>query len=384
MSVRSWPTRPLGELLRHVQDPVSVQPNQRYPNFGIYSFGRGVFEKPPIDGSTSSAKALYRARAGQFVYSRLFAFEGAYGVVPDELDGCFVSNEFPLFEAQSDELRLPYLEWYFRLPATWTAVSAKATGMGNRRQRIHPDGILAHEIPLPEPPEQDRIVAKLGAAAARVAKAQLHCCEINEQRHAFVTSLHLALSEDRVVQVESLLQLDEDVVSVEPDGAYPHLGIRSFGLGLFPKPAVRGVDTTYRAFNRVREGQLVLSQVKGWEGAVAVCPGELAGYFASPEYRTFSVIADQCVLDYLSAIVSTAWFHEFLAEATRGQGARRGRTRPELFLKIRIPMPSIDNQRRGTRVFRQFGMIAPDLKRCEAELETMMPAILDRAFKGEL
>ena len=61
-----------------------------YPNLGIYSFGRGLFAKPSISGATTSAPKLFRVRSGQFIYSRLFAFEGAFGVVPEHMDGWYV------------------------------------------------------------------------------------------------------------------------------------------------------------------------------------------------------------------------------------------------------------------------------------------------------
>ena len=97
-----WRRYELSEVMTPVADPVSVEADAQYPNMGILSFGRGVFNKAPIDGSRTSAKTLYRIRAGQFIYSRLFAFEGAYAAVPQEFDGRFVSNEFPTFDVDED------------------------------------------------------------------------------------------------------------------------------------------------------------------------------------------------------------------------------------------------------------------------------------------
>ena len=108
--------------------------------------------------------------------------------MPDELDGTFVSNEFPLLEPLSPRLRIGYLAWYFRLARTWADVATKATGMGSRRQRIHPEMIYAHAIPLPSPDEQDRIVATLDAAAARVTEAQRLCREIDQEADALLRS----------------------------------------------------------------------------------------------------------------------------------------------------------------------------------------------------
>ena len=69
-----WPRTRLSELVRPADELVPVRDGHSYPNFGIYSFGRGLFGKPPIDGSQTSATALRRVRAGNFIYSRLFAF----------------------------------------------------------------------------------------------------------------------------------------------------------------------------------------------------------------------------------------------------------------------------------------------------------------------
>jgi type I restriction enzyme S subunit len=50
-----WPKVRLVEVLRQVSDPHQVEADREYPNFGIYSFGRGLFHKQPISGATTSA-----------------------------------------------------------------------------------------------------------------------------------------------------------------------------------------------------------------------------------------------------------------------------------------------------------------------------------------
>ena len=172
--------------------------------------------------------------------------------------------------------------------------------------------------------------------------------------------------------------------AVIPTSSYPQVGVRSFGAGLFAKSAVAGSATTYKTFNRLYEGALVLSQVKGWEGAVAICPAKLAGWFVSPEYRTFRCIEDQARPGYLAPLVRTRWFWEKLGCATRGVGARRERTRPEQFLNIEIPIPTIEKQAQGERVFAQVAMLRRVQAETAAELDALLPSILDKAFKGGL
>jgi len=143
-------TRPrLGEVVTFRPDPVKVDTAARYPNLGIFSFARGLFEKPPIDGLATSAATLFRVRARQFVYSRLFAFEGAYGVVPSDLDGRFVSNEYPTFDCDESRVLPEFLEAYFKNPEVWQEVAVGSKGLGDRRQRVPPEQVLAHRLWLP-------------------------------------------------------------------------------------------------------------------------------------------------------------------------------------------------------------------------------------------
>ncbi|HRD74867.1 MAG TPA: restriction endonuclease subunit S, partial [Hyphomicrobiaceae bacterium] len=169
---KTWDSVLLGQVLRPALDPHKVDASRSYPNLGIYSFGRGVFQKPPIEGTNTSASTLYRVRAGQFIYSRLFAFEGAYALVPPDLCGSYVSNEFPTFDCDPQRLDAGYLSWLFRRPTLWRDIAARSTGMGDRRQRIHPEQVLAEAIPLPPLDEQRRIVARIDALAAKIAEAR--------------------------------------------------------------------------------------------------------------------------------------------------------------------------------------------------------------------
>ena len=80
------------------------------------------------------------------------------------------------------------------------------------------------------------------------------------------------------------------------------MGIKGFTGGLFKKAGVKGSETSYRWFNRLHDGLLVVSQPKGWEGAIAVCAKNLTGWFVSPEYRTFRCHDDRLTSRYLDML----------------------------------------------------------------------------------
>jgi type I restriction enzyme, S subunit len=152
-----WTMVNLGDVIRHVRDASAVELQGSYPNMGIFSFGKGTFEKPPILGTSTAARVLFRVRANQFIYSRLFAFEGAYAVVPEQLDGHFVSGEYETFECDKNQVTPAFLMAYFKLPSVWAEIAAGSKGLGDRRQRVHADHLLTHRLLLPRRDWQEKI-----------------------------------------------------------------------------------------------------------------------------------------------------------------------------------------------------------------------------------
>lgn len=170
-------SRRLDEVLTLDLDRVEVKPDERYPVAGVYSFGRGLFERGPMPGSSTSYAHLNRLRAGQLVLSRLKAFEGAVAVVPPELDGWYLSQEFPTFSLVPTELDARYLAHVCRWPDFWSALASTSKGIGARRERVHPSALLELELALPMVEEQTRIARRLDRLQERLD----HLAERREQ-----------------------------------------------------------------------------------------------------------------------------------------------------------------------------------------------------------
>lgn len=381
---KAWPIVNLDEVLRLDLDRVPVNAETCYPMVGVLSFGHGLFEREAIENGKTTYRVFYRLKADHIVMSQLFGWEGALALCTDKFAGRYLSPQFPTFVADQTKLDRRFFGWTIRRPTFWEELGKRAVGMGDRRRTLNPEALLALEIPLPPLSEQRRIVARIEELAAQIQEAQTAREQAAKEVEALVISLHLELSGERVTKLGQILTLDEDAVPIVADGSYPQVGVKSFGGGLFPKTATAGTDTTYRIFNRLYSGAVVLSQVKGWEGALDVCPDRLARWFVSPEYRTFRCIDGAARPGYLAPIVRSKWFWGKLTDATRGVGARRERTRPEQFLKVEIPMPDYHKQLLGERAFEQVDALKRLQAETAAELDALLPSILDKAFKGEL
>ena len=378
---KGWRIVTLGEVFDLDLDAVPVSPSGEYAMAGVLSFGRGLFEKTPVHGVDTSYKTFFRLQAGQIVLSQLFGWEGAIAPVTPEFAGRFVSSQFPTFRPKPN-LDPAFARWIIRNSKLWDQLRSAAKGMGDRRRTLSPEIFFGASSTLPPLAEQQQIATHLDAIETRLARVQKLREESRTEGQALTISLHHHLSDKRFRRLDELLRLDEEYEPITADGAYPQVGIRSFGEGMFRKPPTLGSETTYRAFNTLRAGKLVMSQVKGWEGAVAVCPDDLDGWFVSPEYRTFACREGQCDPAYLSHLVETQWFHEHLVSATRGVGARRERIRPEMLLGIEIPFPDLTGQRTALKTIEHMTEAKALFSQSAPLEEALLPSLLDRVFNG--
>jgi hypothetical protein len=176
------PKVPLGEVLELVLDEVVVEPLGTYPMAGVYSFGKGLFAREPITGSETSYQKLSRLHEGQFVYSRLFAWEGAVAVVTREFDGLFLSQEFPTFRIDPQRATPEYLTHIARWPTFHVALAGNTRGLGLRRQRVHPEQLLAIEIPLPSLDEQRRIAERIDRLVRLAERVRSSSQSVGDER----------------------------------------------------------------------------------------------------------------------------------------------------------------------------------------------------------
>jgi type I restriction enzyme S subunit len=374
---------PLGNVLKRSIEAISLEPTQTYQQITVRLRHRGVVSRGTVLGAEVGSTRQYRAKAGQLILSRIDARHGAIGLVPESLDGAVVSNDFWLFDIDESRVFPKFIDYYVGTPEFVQLCRQASEGTTNR-VRLQPEQFLALPIPVPSLSEQRQIVARIEELASKIEEARQLKEAMSEELESLVVSTHLHLANGAVVRLGEVLTLDEQKVPVVPGRQYPQVGVRGFGRGLFPRETLESTDTTYKAFNQLYSGAIVLSQVKGWEGAIAVCPPGLAERYVSPEYRTFRCVPDKALPEYTAALVATPWFHSFLKTLTRGVGARRERARPEKFLQLNLPMPSVRAQQQALEVFRRVREAAFLKGETQAELDALLPAVLDRAFRGEL
>jgi type I restriction enzyme S subunit len=149
---------PLHDVTRQIQDAVTVAAGASYSLLGVKWYAAGPFVRETVTKETSKATKFYRVSAGQFIYNRMFAWKGSFGLVGEDLAGTFVSSEFPLFETDRARLLPEFLMLHFRQPSVWAYIERVSTGTTASRNRWKEKQFRAYSIALPPPDEQRRIV----------------------------------------------------------------------------------------------------------------------------------------------------------------------------------------------------------------------------------
>ena len=165
----AWTMRKIGDLVSAIDRREMVQPTKSHGLLGMKSKIGGPFLRETKSGAEISAKFLNRVETGDFIYSRLFAWQGSFGTIPCELDGCYVSNEFPIFNVDHSKVDTRFLTYWFGLPSTQAAVELSCYGSTpGTRNRYHEEFFFDLEIPLPSLDEQRVIAQRLDDVEAQL------------------------------------------------------------------------------------------------------------------------------------------------------------------------------------------------------------------------
>ncbi len=128
----TWQEVTLGSVLTKTDEWADISPDQLYKQVTVRLWGKGVVLRSEVEGSTVAADRQRVARAGQFILSRIDARNGALGLVPVELDGAIVTNDFPSFAVDQERLLPAYLAWLSNTSEFVRLCQAASEGTTNR------------------------------------------------------------------------------------------------------------------------------------------------------------------------------------------------------------------------------------------------------------
>lgn len=179
------------------------------------------------------------------------------------------------------------------------------------------------------------------------------------------------------VRVGDVLSLQRRSVDIEPFTEYSLIGVYSFGKGIFHREPRRGSELGDYRFFSIAPGDLVLSNIQAWEGAIACAQERDAGTIGTHRFLTYVSRDGQ---------VDTAWAKwfflsepgmELIRKAAPGTTIRNRTLAIDRFEALEIPLPPIDEQRQVASQLDRLSEVVQLASERRRHGETLFRALTD-------
>ena len=395
-----WPSAPLEEVLNPVRRKQEVDPVEEYGLLGVRLGGAGPFLRETKLGSEISAKKLYEVRAGDFIYSRLFAWRGAFGLIAESLDRRYVSGEFLTYHPGPDRIDLRFLKYWFRLTSVLRRVEADCKGSTPlTRNRFKEEFFLALEVPLPPIEEQRRIVAKIERLAAKLEEVQ----QLTARLDSTVASLLGNVVATRFVEGESrgwrAAKLGDVVIDTrygtsekthdEPLGC-PILRMGNIQNGRIETGDLKYFDIPEQDLEKwaVQRGDILVNRTNSAELVGKCAVFDLPGVYGYASYLIRLRLDTARANPWLVARYINSPLGRDYMFRERKQMTGQANVNATKIKALPICLPSRDEQDRVAvaldRIEEEVNAVRVSQSRRNSSTEALLPSILDKAFKGEL
>lgn len=388
--LKSWPKVRLGEVICEEREPVGSFDGDGLPVLGVTNV-EGVTQTG-VEASDDRSKYL-RLRPGRFVYNPYRINVGSLGLSSDKQNG-ICSPAYVVF-TPTDRIETKFLLFFLKSARGNQLINFHGN-RGSVRSALRFDDLCQIEIPLPPLSEQRRIVARIEELAAQIAEARSLRHQAAEEAEAVIVASVSAwcfgkrplnkfgqfLSEAKNGIYKPPMAWGRGLPCVRMyniDG--PNLNQRNLQLlDVSPEELeTYGCKPGDLIFNRVNSAELV--------GKTGLVTSEFP--LCTYESKNMRLRVDRCraLPEFAVLVLNSATVRSYYRQVLKQQCGmatlNQGHVRE-------IPFPNVDvsEQRRIVAYLDGLQSQVDALKRLQsetaAELDALLPSVLDKAFKGEL
>ncbi len=396
-----WPMVPLASVLQLQRRWIKPHPTESYREIGIRSFGNGIFHKAPIPGSALGSKRVLCIEPGDLVFNNVFAWEGAVAVAGPQEAGMIGSHRFVTYTVNPEKSTAEFLKIFFSTTNGREILLKASPGSAGRNKTLGLDRFITQSIPLPPLAEQRWIVAKIDALAAKIEAARLLRSDADKATTAlsFAPYRFLPVPQDGAGEhrlgdcIESHDSGWSPQCSDVPaeDGEWAVLKTTSIQWAGFDPKQNKSllVGIKPRPDTVVRQGDVLVTRAGPVNRVGVACHtersfGKLMLSDKIIRLRTKPFLNPQ----YLAAYFATPFAQKHLRQEKTGLAESQVNISREKLLRLPVLVPTMAEQLSVQKHVQGLRRKLDDLESHHAtltkELNALLPAILDRAFKGEL
>ncbi|ARD94809.2 restriction endonuclease subunit S [Lactococcus lactis subsp. cremoris] len=151
-----WELRKLGELLTEVKRPIKMQDDDTYQLVTVKRRNEGIVSRGFFKGRQILVKNYFELHAGDYLISKRQVVHGANGIVPKDMEGAIVSNEY-LVSVGNKNITTDFLTIISKLPIMYKMFFLSSYGIDIEKLVFNVKDWKKREISIPSLQEQDRI-----------------------------------------------------------------------------------------------------------------------------------------------------------------------------------------------------------------------------------
>lgn len=155
----SWKTYRLGDILERKRVSVKIEKDKLYKLVTIKLYHQGVILREEKKGDDIKSN-MFSVNTGDFILSGIDARNGAFGIVPKELDGAIVTNDFWILEPNPEIMKKDFFLFITSTPL-FDYICKQCSDGTTQRIRLQRDKFYDYELSLPSIDEQQLLVDKL-------------------------------------------------------------------------------------------------------------------------------------------------------------------------------------------------------------------------------
>ena len=392
---KAWPKVKLGDVLTRVKDAVIIQDDQMYARLTIRMNGKGIVQRDRVPGHDIGTKKQFIAHSGQLVLSKIDARNGAFGILQVDCDNAIITGNFWAFDTNTELLLPTYFDYLTKTPMFVDFCIRASEGTTNRLY-LQEDRFLAQEIPLPPLAEQQRIAARIEELAAQINAAKALRKQAEEEAEALLYS-GLRGIRHRLLSSSPSKKRIGDITRVTSGGT------PSRENALFWNGNIPWIKTGELVDGDISNAEEHITQAGVDNSSAKVFPSDtvLVALYGQGQTRgrtgrlLIPAATNQacCAIlpkpDVLDSLFVQFWLQSLYLELRENaQGGAQPNWNGAMIKNLEIALPSIPEQHRIVAELDALQAEVNKLKRLQAEtaaeLDALLPSILDKAFKGDL
>ncbi len=186
--IRGWTRGPLSQHLYAEARPVSMDDGTDYKLVTVKRARGGVIQREILKGYQISVKSQFRIYAGDFLISKRQIVHGACGLVPAELDGSIVSNEYSVLRSKPS-LDLDFFNYLSHSRYFQQTCFHSSIGVHVEKMIFKLDKWLNWPFDLPPVEEQRKIAEILSTWDRAIETVEKLIANAKEQKKALMQQL---------------------------------------------------------------------------------------------------------------------------------------------------------------------------------------------------